>query len=217
MSSVVISGDTSGSVTLSAPATAGSTTLTLPATSGNILTDTGGVTPGTNGNVLTSNGTTWTSATPSSGGMTSLGTITASGTGNQFSLGSLTLTSYKYLYCVVRGLGSSFASGFNASLSNAAGDQSAFTGASSNVAIYFYGVLQIDLTSGLLLAQGSGASGIVSTTSSATAFPMPLATAYTNSYSWYGPTAIGTATTTMYLYISSASTKAGTITVYGVK
>jgi hypothetical protein len=37
MSSVVISGDTSGSVTLQAPAVAGSTTLTLPATSGTIL------------------------------------------------------------------------------------------------------------------------------------------------------------------------------------
>jgi len=38
MSSVVISGDTSGSVTLQAPATAGSTTLTLPAVSGTVLT-----------------------------------------------------------------------------------------------------------------------------------------------------------------------------------
>ena len=36
MSSVVISGDTSGTVTLSAPATAGSTTLTLPASSGTV-------------------------------------------------------------------------------------------------------------------------------------------------------------------------------------
>ena len=38
MSSVVIAGDTSGSITLSAPATAGSTTLTLPTTSGTVLT-----------------------------------------------------------------------------------------------------------------------------------------------------------------------------------
>ena len=37
MANVVISGDTSGSVTLSAPAVAGTTTLTLPATSGTIL------------------------------------------------------------------------------------------------------------------------------------------------------------------------------------
>ena len=37
MSSVVISGDTSGSVTLSAPAVAGSTTLTLPAATGTVM------------------------------------------------------------------------------------------------------------------------------------------------------------------------------------
>jgi hypothetical protein len=37
MASVVISGDTSGAITLSAPAVAGTTTLTLPATSGTVL------------------------------------------------------------------------------------------------------------------------------------------------------------------------------------
>jgi len=36
MSSVVIAGDTSGSITLAAPAVAGTTTLTLPATSGTV-------------------------------------------------------------------------------------------------------------------------------------------------------------------------------------
>ena len=38
MSSVVISGDTSGAVTLQAPAVAGTTVLTLPATSGTVVT-----------------------------------------------------------------------------------------------------------------------------------------------------------------------------------
>jgi uncharacterized protein (AIM24 family) len=37
MSSVVISGDTSGAITLAAPAVAGTTTLTLPATTGNVI------------------------------------------------------------------------------------------------------------------------------------------------------------------------------------
>jgi hypothetical protein len=37
MSSVVISGDTSGSVTLAAPAVAGTTTLTLPASTGTVM------------------------------------------------------------------------------------------------------------------------------------------------------------------------------------
>jgi hypothetical protein len=41
MSAVVIAGDTSGSITLDAPAVAGTTVLTLPATSGTVLTNTG--------------------------------------------------------------------------------------------------------------------------------------------------------------------------------
>lgn len=42
MSSVVISGDVSGSVTLQAPSAAGTTVLTLPATSGTVVTTAGG-------------------------------------------------------------------------------------------------------------------------------------------------------------------------------
>jgi hypothetical protein len=42
MSSVVIAGDTSGTVTLDAPAVAGTTVLTLPATSGTVVTNTAG-------------------------------------------------------------------------------------------------------------------------------------------------------------------------------
>jgi len=38
MSSVIISGDTSGSITLSAPAVAGTNTITLPAATGTVLT-----------------------------------------------------------------------------------------------------------------------------------------------------------------------------------
>jgi len=47
MSSIVIAGDTSGSVTLQAPAVAGATILTLPATSGTVQTSGAGYT--TNG------------------------------------------------------------------------------------------------------------------------------------------------------------------------
>ena len=42
MSSIVVAGDTSGSVTLQAPAVAGSTTLTLPTSSGTVLTTASG-------------------------------------------------------------------------------------------------------------------------------------------------------------------------------
>lgn len=108
MSSIVISGDISGTVTLDAPSTAGTTVLTLPSTSGTVVTtatttgisgsaittgtvgvSVGGtgantltannvilgngtsavqfVAPGSSGNVLTSNGTTWTSAAAGGG------------------------------------------------------------------------------------------------------------------------------------------------------
>lgn len=55
MSSVVISGDTSGTVTLAAPSVAGSNTITLPASTGNLLTDIGS-SLSANGYVKLSNG-----------------------------------------------------------------------------------------------------------------------------------------------------------------
>lgn len=78
MSSVVIAGNTSGTVTLDAPAVAGTTVITLPTTNGTMIVGTGGVTgvaqggtglssAGTAGNLLTSNGTAWTSAAPPQG------------------------------------------------------------------------------------------------------------------------------------------------------
>lgn len=90
-----------GSVTMDVPSTASTYTLTLPAATGTVLQSGTAVTvaqggtglatltannvilgngtgtpnfvaPGSNGNILTSNGTTWTSATPASSGVTSL-------------------------------------------------------------------------------------------------------------------------------------------------
>jgi hypothetical protein len=54
MASVVINGDTSGSVTMSAPATAGSTTITLPTTATTSSTNTV-----TNKIAIVLNGTTY--------------------------------------------------------------------------------------------------------------------------------------------------------------
>lgn len=76
MASVVIAGDTSGTITLSAPAVAGSTTLTLPTTSGTI--------------VSTAN------AQP---GMTLLSNTTVS-SGTTFTVSGLTLTGYKQIQIV---------------------------------------------------------------------------------------------------------------------
>jgi len=97
-----------GSVTLDVPSTASTFTLTLPAANGTVLQSGTAVTvaqggtglatltannvvlgngtgtpnfvaPGTNGNVLTSNGTTWTSATPATS-VINVQTFTSSGT-----------------------------------------------------------------------------------------------------------------------------------------
>jgi hypothetical protein len=120
MSSVVISGNTSGTVTLDAPAVAGTTVLTLPATSGTVIVGTSGVTsvasggtgastltlnnvilgngttavkfvaPGTTGNLLTSDGTTWTSAAAPAGGVTSfIGQTGAVDPTTSFAIGSV--------------------------------------------------------------------------------------------------------------------------------
>ncbi len=56
MASIVVSGDTSGAVTITAPAVAGTTTLTLPTTSGTIVTTGGASSLTTSGN-LTFTGT----------------------------------------------------------------------------------------------------------------------------------------------------------------
>jgi len=80
MSSVVISGDTSGTVSLQAPAVAGTTVLTLPATSGTVITTTSGT---------ASSATTATTATNLAGG--SNGTIpyqSASGTTQMLAVGT---------------------------------------------------------------------------------------------------------------------------------
>jgi hypothetical protein len=74
--SLVLQSSGGGSVTLQEAVTASNLTITVPATAGTMITTTGGVAPSTAGNVLTSNGTTWTSATP---------TTPVAGTGPAFS------------------------------------------------------------------------------------------------------------------------------------
>ena len=86
MSSVVISGNTSGTITLDAPAVAGTTTLTLPTTNGTVLTN------GTNTNfpagsvlqvVSESTNTTVTSSTTSFADTGLTATITPSSSSNK--------------------------------------------------------------------------------------------------------------------------------------
>jgi len=82
MASIVVSGDTSGSVTISAPAVAGSTTITLPATSGTLLQSGTAVTVAQGGTGVTST----TAYAVQCGGTTSTGafqSIASVGTSGQ--------------------------------------------------------------------------------------------------------------------------------------
>jgi hypothetical protein len=101
MSSLIVAGDTSGSVTITAPAVAGTTTLTLPATNGTVLTSASSIGTSQLGSGTASSSTylrgdqTWASI--SSGGMTLLGTLTTT-SGSTQTLSGLTLTGYKALF-----------------------------------------------------------------------------------------------------------------------
>jgi hypothetical protein len=207
MSSVVISGDTSGTITLQAPAVSGTTTLTLPATSGNFITDTGGVAPGTSGNLLTSNGTTWTSAAPpASGGFTTLVNNVTVGTGSSVTYSGLTLTSYKQLYMVFNGI------------SNAAGTTYAIawsSGGTNGIIVSTistgpgYGFAIIDLISGAYISQSgntaSSPNGVLFSTAAGAGFA-----------GLHGGTTITNSSTSITMYSGNTFT-AGTITIYGVK
>lgn len=132
---VSIKGTGGGSVTLSAAAAATDTTLTIPNVTGTVLQSgtavtvaqggTGATTltannvllgngtsalqvvaPGTTGNLLTSDGTTWQSTAPAaSASLTLLATLTTTSGTTQSATGLA--TTYKNLVCVYEGVGNS--------------------------------------------------------------------------------------------------------------
>ena len=97
MSSVVIAGDSSGQITLAAPAVAGTTTLTLPATTGTVLND---ATVGVCRAWVNFNGTS-TVAIRASFNVTS---ITDNGTGDYTVNFTTALTDANYCFTAVGGL-----------------------------------------------------------------------------------------------------------------
>lgn len=209
MSSVVIAGDTSGTVTLAAPAVSGTTTITLPATSGTLLQSgtavtaaqggTGLTSVGSSGNLLTSNGTAWVSSAPAAAGsMTLLGTVAAT-SGNSVSLGSLVLTSYTELHIAMNSVNAS-ATGWNFVTGNNVQDN-AYQTFWNEAPAAFSGMFIFNLVTGSFV--GFSAKDTDST---------------------YGGRAAGwgnvtTATTTLYFRLASTNTYSGSgsFKVYGVK
>lgn len=118
-----------------------------------------------------------------------LGTITTNSGATQ-SLGSLTLTSYKFLRCVIDGV--SFSTGAQLTL-----DSINVSGASAGAATVFHGIVDIDLATGV-------ASGMVGVSGS-------------NSNLYTANTSYGTATTSITFGASTGTFDAGSIRVYGLK
>jgi hypothetical protein len=161
MSSIVVSGDTSGTITLQAPAVSGTTTLTLPATSGTVITTTGGVTPSTAGNVLTSDGTNWTSAALNASSITTLASNVSVGTGTSFTISGLNLTSYKLLLLSLSGVTNSGSGAYTAVGTTPTASACIATG---NISAR-YSMVFLDLAG---QTQGPGASGSGQTFTAAT-------------------------------------------------
>ena len=213
MSSIIVAGDTSGTITLQAPAVAGTTTLTFPSTSGTVVTDatsTGinasALSTGTVGTARLGSGTadsttylrgdqTW--ATVSAGGITLLGSITTS-TSNSISLGSLTLTSYKSLMISLTSVSvpNNYIYISSSNVQSGGGIQQV------GVAATISGVAWIDLTSGSI--GGTAGENTISG----------------NGFILGGLTNVTTSSTTIYFRCGSTSTftgTGGTIRIYGVK
>jgi hypothetical protein len=200
MSSIVVAGDTSGTVTIAAPAVAGSTTLTLQANTGNIPVVTG---TGTSGQFLTSGGSgavsTWTTA--SSGGLTLLGTLTTT-SGTTQTLSSLTLTNYKALQISANNVG--FSSADTAQSLRLAGVNliRAFIDNASSV----YGTMQLDLSTGGFIGLGATTAGLTNSAASASANIVAG-----------NLSSITTSTTSIsFTWTAGQAFTSGTIKVYGV-
>ena len=102
MSSVIIAGNTSGTITVAAPAAAGTNTITMPAATGTMALTSDITTEipsqsGNSGKFLTTNGSAASWGTVASGGMTLLDTLTTT-SGTSHVAGSLDLSTYKFLY-----------------------------------------------------------------------------------------------------------------------
>tara|TARA_R110002126_G_scaffold286351_1_gene438000 strand:- start:1045 stop:1590 length:546 start_codon:yes stop_codon:yes gene_type:complete len=169
MASVVIAGNTSGSVTLDAPAVAGTTTLTLPTTSGTVLASgtavtvaqggTGLTSAGANGNVLTSDGTTWTSAAAPSSAPTTAQVLSATAGATAGAVGTYAMLGQNVASTTALTNGTSYAgSGFCHFGINNQQNGNSFTIGSANGAAFGFGSVT---PSGTWLCLGS-----VTTTSS---------------------------------------------------
>ena len=210
MASIKLTGDTSGVITVSAPAVSGTNTITMPASTGtmaltsDITTEIPSQT-GNSGKYLTTNGSASSWGTVASGGMTLLSTV-ATTSGTSIATGTLDLSTYKTLQVFIYNVGNTTSSGVLRwkETGNTVVQIAGTTGAAGTSS---YGVLSHDLTLGVtgvmksytladdLTFSNPGGSGSVGIN-----------------------TGIDTATTSITYDFSGGETfDKGTIKIYGIK
>jgi len=206
MASIKLTGDSSGVITVSAPAAAGTNTLTLPATTGTVL-DTNsalasskltGALPAISGAALTG---------ISSGGMTLLSTV-ATTSGTEVVAGSLTLTGYQSLMIYASDVGvTAGASLFRWKETGGTYSTIAYTNTTSSVPVYT--VLNHNLITGV--------TGINPNSYSATNTAANLALTAGSAGSGTN-TGIDQATTSItFSTVASQTFNRGQILIYGLK
>jgi len=145
------------------PVASGGTGLTT-LTANNVLIGNGTgnvafVAPGSNGNILTSNGTAWTSSTPAAGGVTSVAT------GNGLSGGTITSTGTLVVACpTFNSVGSYCWAGFVSGVPTAGSNYSTGTGTNQVTSWYWQGGIasmggSVNNLSGTWKWMGAGAGG----------------------------------------------------------
>jgi len=163
------------------------------------------VAPGTSGNVLTSNGSTWASTTlPTSS--TLLGTLNTT-SGTSVVLSGLTLTGYKKIYYEINGV-RPLAGGTtgNISITDPSTTVLQITQARTLTTDKWTGIGWIDLTSGILLSTVTGA-----------ATTAPQSTGSVSNYICLTTFSTATTSFTFSLTGTASTFSIGTISIYGVK
>jgi hypothetical protein len=141
MSSVKISGDTSGVITVAAPAVSGTNTITMPATTGTMAL---------------------TSDIPAGGGLTLLSTV-ATTSGTEIVVSGLDLSTYKFLVVSAFSVGASSDGGIF-EWKETGGTYTLISYRNVTSTVPFYGIIHHDLTNGVT---GINANSYTATNSAA--------------------------------------------------
>ena len=187
MADIVLTGNTSGAITIAAPAAAGTNTITLPASTGTMAL---------------------TSDIPAGGGLTLLSTLTTT-SGTEVTTGTLDLSTYKTVIVFLNSVGNSHGSATpQLQWKNNGGTYSALT---NNIATIdaAYGFLHLDLATGvhhITRSEAQVPAQTVATNRLGGAAVMGINNGFTTS-----------TTAILFTWSGGETFNAGTIKIYGLK